>query len=58
MADWLLSTEAAFTFDIRGRNLLVWCRLLPATSLVLLLDTAKSFIDHIPRSVWSEHGTG
>ena len=57
MIQWLLSTEATFTFEIQGRNLLVWCLILPVTRLGELLDSAKSFTDHIPHLVWAEYNT-
>lgn len=58
MIEWLLATGAAFAFDFQDRYLLVWCPLLQATALAGLFDAAKSFIDHIPRQIWAEYGTG
>lgn len=58
MIEWLLSTKAAFTFEIQGRNLLVWCLVRPVTGLGELLDSARAFTDHIPQLVWAEYGTG
>ena len=58
MIEWLLSTHALFTFNLRGRNLLVWCDRLPVNYVAVLLDTAKDFTDHIPRQILAQYGRG
>jgi hypothetical protein len=58
MIQWLLASAQAgsFGFEIRGSELLVYCKRLKPTALIPLLGTAKAFHDHVPRLVWSEYG--
>jgi hypothetical protein len=57
MMQWLLTTEGAFGFEMRGPNVLVYCHRRRPTELVPLFGTAKLFNEHVPRLVWTEYGT-
>jgi hypothetical protein len=57
MERFLLDTGGAFAFEIVGPSLLVSCHRRSPGDLVPLLGTAKGFVDHIPRLVWTEYGT-
>ena len=57
MEQFLLDTGGAYAFEFIGPSLLVSCHRRSPGDLVPLLGTAKGFVDHIPRLVWTEYGT-
>ncbi len=58
MEQFLLDTGGAYSFEFAPGSVLVYCRRLAPTSLVPLFGIAKGFVDHVPRLVWNEYGTG
>jgi hypothetical protein len=56
MMRWLLTTDPSFTFEVRGRWLLVYAPRMRPTDLLALLDTLKGFHDHVPRLVGDLYG--
>jgi hypothetical protein len=58
MEQFILDTGGSFAFEFLGPSLLVSCHKLSPAELVPLFGTAKGFVDHIPRLVWNEYGTG
>jgi hypothetical protein len=57
MEQFLLNSGGEFAFESVGPSLLVSCHRRAPSDLVPLLGTAKGFVDHIPRLVWTEYGT-
>jgi hypothetical protein len=58
MEQFLLGTGGAFTVEFAGSSALVYCKRLSPLELVPLFGAAKGFVDHIPRLVWNEYGSG
>ena len=53
MMAWLLAHGRGYTFEVVGDRVLVACRKIPPLRLVRLLGTAKTFLDQVPRVVFS-----
>ncbi len=58
MEQFLMDTGGDYGFEFSGPTMLVYCHRLRPSELVPLVGTAKGFVDHIPRLVWNEYGTG
>ncbi|HEY7874594.1 MAG TPA: hypothetical protein VIG64_05675 [Actinomycetota bacterium] len=58
MMHWMLSTDDIFGFQFYGSAILVWSKRLRPSELFPLIGTAKELLDHIPRLVWADYGTG
>jgi hypothetical protein len=58
MEQFLIDAGGSYGFEFQGPTMLVYCHRLGPTGLVPLIGTAKGFVDHIPRLVWTEFGTG
>lgn len=56
MMHWLLGVSDKACVEVFGSNVLVWCGRLKPERLPALFDSAKDFVDHIPRLVWNEYG--
>jgi len=52
MIDFLLSTEARFSFAIKGRWVLLACDPVEPTLVPALMRVAETFVGHIPRVVY------
>jgi hypothetical protein len=57
MMRWLLSTDGSVGFETYGPNLLAWTKRLNPSELPVLFGSAKAFVEHVPRLVWTEYGT-
>jgi hypothetical protein len=57
MERFLLASGGGFGFEFQGPALLVYCHRRCPMDLVPLFGTAKGFVDHVPRLVWTEYGT-
>lgn len=53
MIDWLLQHGTGFSFEVAGTEALCYQKKLDPIDVVPLLGTAKAFLDHIPRVVYS-----
>jgi hypothetical protein len=58
MEQFLIDTGGGYGFEFSGPTMLVYCHRLRPTELVPLVGTAKGFVDHIPKLVWTEYGVG
>jgi hypothetical protein len=58
MEQFILDTGGAFAFESVGSSLLASCHKRSPAELVPLFGATKGFVDHIPRLVWNEYGTG
>ena len=53
MMDWLLKHADGFSFEVAGIEALCYQKKLEPIDVVPLLGTAKAFLDHVPRVVYS-----
>lgn len=58
MMQWLLKAGDEWSFEVSGRDVLVFCKRRKPMELVPLLGTAKGFLDHVPRVVYELYGPG
>lgn len=56
MMHWLLGAPHKVCFEVNGTHLLLWSGRLDHARMPALLDTAKGFVDHVPKLVWTEYG--
>jgi hypothetical protein len=56
MMHWLLGTDAAFSFEVSGRWMLVSSKRRRPTELIPLLGTLKGFRDQVPSVVFDLYG--
>jgi hypothetical protein len=56
MMQWLLGVGDKACVEVFGTDVLLWCSRLGSERVPALLDSAKAFVDHIPRLVWNEYG--
>jgi hypothetical protein len=56
MMQWLLDAPDKVCLEVVGPNVLLYCGRLPAERVGEVFAAAKSFVDHVPRLVWTEYG--
>ena len=56
MMQWLLAAGKEWSFEVSGREILVYCKRRKPLDLLPLLGTAKGFLEHVPRVVYELYG--
>jgi hypothetical protein len=56
MMQWLLGPSGALCFEVNGAHGVLYCDRIGAERVPELLDSAKGFVDHVPKLVWNEYG--
>ena len=56
MMHWLLAVSDKACVEVFGSHVLLYCGKLSSERVPSLLESAKGFVDNVPRLVWNEYG--